>query len=163
MSIIKFFKKKPEPIVINDALGSFILEEKYKLYEGKINWLGQDVSVSLHCDNVDSLTANITLENLRKIMAKAADWDKKLRQSAVEDMAGEDGMIEIWGDEMDSDDNIPPITAEEFLSRISLSFMHIYPNGEIYFDYDLDGMFTDHGLGIYADISGENLSPRLMG
>lgn len=41
--------------------------------------------------------------------------------------------------------------------------MFVYPNGEVYFDYDLDEMFTDHGLGISANISGEILSVGLVG
>ena len=164
MSIFKRFNKKPEPIVINDELGTFTLKnpEKDKFYDGTVNWLGVDVGVSLRLDSSDSLTADITLKNLHEIVAQAADWDKKLRQYAVEDMCDEDGLIEIWGD-WDEEDEASPITKEEFLSRISLGFMHVYPNDEIYFDYDLDGMFTDHGLGIFANTSGEILSSGLQG
>lgn len=165
MSILRLFRKKPNPIIINDELGTFILKNplKDKTYDGEISWLGREVSVSLYCDSGDSLTADIALENLRKIAAESADWDKRLRQCAVEYMASEDGSVEIWGDAADSGDTIPPITTEEFLSRISLGFMYVYPNGQIYFDFDLDEMFTDHGLGIYANISGEISSVGLMG
>ena len=162
MSIWSIFRKKPEPLVIQDGLGVFTLEDpqKSRLYEGEINWLGQEVSVSLYCDD-GALTAETALENLRRLMAEAADWDAKLRQCAVEEMSGEDGMVEIWGD--GTEEEVPPITAAEFLSRISLGFLDVYPNGELYFDYDLDGMFTDHGLGICADMLGKALSVGLVG
>lgn len=165
MSILKIFRKKPEPIVINDELGSFILKnpEKDKLYKGKINWLGESAYVNLHCDSADSLVANSALEYLRKIVAKADDWDKKIREYVADDMSDEAGMVEIWGDSMNSDDDVSLITREEFLSRISIGFIDIEPNGDIFFDYDLDGMFTDHGMGIDANISGEMLSCSLWG
>ena len=165
MSILNFFKKKSKPIIINDELGTFILKnpKKDKLYRGKIKWLDDDVYVSLHCDSVDSITANIALENLRKIAAKAEDWDKRIRKCIADNKSDKDGMVEIWGDSMDTDDDISQITKEEFLSRISIGFIHIYPNGEIFFDYDMDGMFTDHGMGIDANISGEISSCGLWG
>ena len=83
MSIWSIFRKKPEPLVIQDGLGVFTLEDpqKSRLYEGEINWLGQEVSVSLYCDD-GALTAETALENLRRLMAEAADWDAKLRQRA---------------------------------------------------------------------------------
>lgn len=148
--------------MIQDGLGVFTLKDpgKSRFYEGEINWLGQEVSVSLYCDD-GALTAKTALENLRRIVAEAAGWDARLRQCAVEDMAGEDGMVEIWGD--GTEEEPPPVTAAEFLSRISLGFMDVYPNGELYFDYDLDEMFTDHGLGICADMAGEKLSVGLVG
>ena len=163
MSIWKLFQKKPEPLVIQDRLGTFILKDlrKPRYYEGEADWLGKKADVSLYCDD-GALTAETALENLRRLMAEAADWDAKLRQCAVEEMSGEDGMVEIWGDGTEPGEP-PPITVKEFCSRISLGFMYVYPNGELYFDYDLDGMFTDHGLGICADMPGSVQSVGLMG
>ena len=77
-------------------------------------------------------------------------------------MCNKDGMVEIWGD-WDEESEAEPITKDEFLSRISIGFIHINPVDEIYFDYNLDGMFTDHGYGIYANFSSEILSFGLEG
>lgn len=149
MSIFNFFRKKSEPIVIKNELGTFIMQnpKKYRFYSGCIKWLDNDVDVSLHCDGVDSLTADTALENLRKIVADADEWDKKIRKYIADDMSDKDGLIETWSDDT-------KITKEVFLNRISIGFMHIYPNDEIYFDYDMDGMFTEHSVGIWTDISG---------
>lgn len=165
MSIWDLFRKRPDPIVIEDELGTFVLEDprKQRSYDGEIDWLGQEVSVTLYCDGGGSLAADAALENLRKITAKAAEWDQRLRQCAVEYAAGEDGSVEIWGDGTQSGEDGLTITTEGFLSRISLGFIYVYPNGELYFDHDLDGMFTDHGLGIHADISGGISSVGLVG
>lgn len=163
MSIFHFFKKKSEPFLINDALGTFKRQKKTNFYHGSIKWIDEDVYVSLHCDSVDSLTANIALENLRKITVKAEEWDKKIKKYIADDLSDQNGMVEIWGDDMDTDNDISQITKKEFLSRISIGFIHLYPNGEIFFDYNMDGMFTDHGMGVYANISGEISSCELWG
>ena len=41
-------------------------------YDGEIDWLGQEASVTLYCDSRDSFAADAALENLRKIAAGAA-------------------------------------------------------------------------------------------
>lgn len=165
MSILKLFKRKSKSLVINNELGTFVLRHpgKDKAYKGTISWLDTEAIVNLELDNNETLTADVALENLRKIAVKAAEWDRKIRQYAAEDMADSDGMIEIWGNSDDADSDFSYITKEEFISRISIGFIYIYMNGEIFFDYDLDGMFTDHGLGIDANISGEILSSQIWG
>ena len=155
-----FFKKK-EPIVINDTYGVFALHKDRKCYEGTTVWLGKEMFVTLFCDSRETLTAEKALENFHKLMENAADWDKRIREQSARDMAGGGEMIEIW----DEDENEEPLTVskEEFTRRMSIGFVYLYPDGSIFFYYDLDNMFTDHGLGINADISGELESPDLVG
>lgn len=166
MSIMSFFRKKPEPLVIHDELGTFVQKDpgKDKAYSGEVSWLGENVYVDLYCDSDGSQTADIALGNLRKLVDNADDWDKKIRKYIADDMSDEDGMVEIWGDDEDTDeDDVSQITREEFLSRISVGFINIYPDGEIFFDYNMDEMFSDHGMGVNADISGEISSCGLWG
>ncbi len=150
--MFNFFRKK-EPVVINDIYGVFTLDEDRRSYSGGINWNGEEVQFSLYCDNHDSVAANIALENFHKIMKNAADWDKRLKERAVEDMVGEAAMIEVYDD--DSDD-LSAIPREEYIRRMSLGFALIYPDGRNYFDYDVPGENGEHGMGISVDISGES-------
>lgn len=166
MSFFDLFKKKPEPLVINDELGTFTNKNpgKDNFYSGEINMLGKNVSVDLKCDSADSATADIALENFRRFAESADEWDKKIRNYIADYMSDEDGTVEIWGDDEDSDeDDVSQITREEFLRRISIGFIIIYPNGDLFIDYNMDGMFSNHGMGISADISGEILSCGLWG
>lgn len=176
MSILNFFKGKQKTrqakngsVVINDELGTFTLErfgkESY-IFKGEINMLGEEVIVTLHSDTDNSLTANTALENLRKIVADADNWNKFLKEYIADDMSEEDGTIEIWGDGNNFDepsDDILTVTREEFINRISIGFIQLYPNDEVYFDYDLDEMFTDHGMGITVNMSKEVSSCGLVG
>lgn len=163
MSIFHFFRPKPDPLVIHDELGTFTLKRPNQDtdYEGTINWLGAEASVSLEIDSRERLTADTALENLRRIAASAAEWDRKIRQFAAEDMADSDGRIEIW--EEDGNGDYSRITKEEFIRRISIGFIHIYADETIFFYYNPDEMFTDHGLGIRAMVSGEILSSEICG
>lgn len=165
MSILDLFRKKPEPLVIHDELGTFIMKDPVndRSYSGEISWLGENVYVDLYCSSDGSHTADIALGNLRRLVENADDWDKKVREYIADDMSDEDGTVEIWGDDEDDEDDVSQITREEFLSRISAGFINIYPNGDIFFDYNLDEMFTDHGMGVSADISGEISSCGLWG
>lgn len=165
MLISGLFRRKPEPLIINDPLGKFTLQnpKKDNTYEGEIDWLGTEVFVDLETDGPDSHTADAALKILRKIAEETAQWDRRLRQYAAEEMSDGDGKVEVWEGDEDSDDGYSYLTKEEFISRISMGFIHINKDGTIAFYYDTDGMFTDHNLEIRADISGEILCADLCG
>ena len=171
MSIFSLFKSrsktKHKSIVIESKYGIFTSHKFGKngvVFDGKINWLDDIVDVSLHTSSTESLMADKSLEILCKIAENATEWDKKLRQYGADEFSDDNGMIEIWGNDENNNDSLPQtITKDEFISRISLGFMWIYPDGKVYFDYNLNEMFTDHGLGITANISGEIISCGLQG
>ena len=170
MSIFNLFKKKPapvpvkpQPIVIRDPLGDFTRynPETDDRFEGRITWLGETVEITLYLDKEESASPDKALAHLRQLMAQAEQWDTRLRQAGLQDIAEPDGTVDIWGDGMKEEPST--ISSEEFLRRISLAFLWIYPDGSLYFDYDLDQMFTDHGLGFDANISGEIIPCGLQG
>ena len=99
---------------------------------------------------------------IRAFAANAAKWDADIKQFAADEFARADGMIETWGGcEDDSEGEV--ISKEEFMRRISLNFIQFYRDGSIFLDYDLDDLFTDHGLGVHADVSGRIESCALWG
>ena len=104
--------------------------------------------------------ADAALAHLCGIMAEAGEWDRRLRAYAADEMAGGDGWIETWEDE---DSGGSRRTREEFIRRLSIGFIRVHRDGTLFFYYDLDGMFTDHGLGIHANISGEIFSYEICG
>ena len=171
MSIFDIFKKKqkpevakPVPMVLNTEFGQFIMADpnKEKCYEGEIKWGSEAVTVSLFCDSDEVLTANKALNYFRIIMNNSEEWDLRLKQAIVDDIKEDNGMVEIWGS-CDAKEMPKPVTSEEFCRRISLGFMCVYPEGDYYFDYDLDEMFTDHGYGVYANAFGEIEAGGLQG
>lgn len=169
MSIFGIFNKKtpktqPVPMVLNTEFGQFVMSDsqKEKCYEREIKWGSEEVTVSLYCDSDEVLTANNALNYFRNIMKNRQEWDSRLKQAIVDDVKEPNGMIEIWGSS-NAKEMPAPVTTEEFCRRISLGFMHVYPDGDFYFDYDLGDMFTDHGYGVSANASGEIEAEGLQG
>ncbi|MBQ9902961.1 MAG: DUF2262 domain-containing protein [Clostridia bacterium] len=151
---------KPEPVAIQDALGRFTLDKEN--FCGEVTLLGRKISVFLETDGEGTTTADAALNNLHAFAPKAEEWDAAIKKSAADDFAGKDGTVETWGG-CDSDSEGEPISKEEFMNRIAMNFIQFYRDGSLFFDYDLDDMFTDHGLGVHADISGRIASCALWG
>ncbi len=157
-------KKKPEPLVIEDELGIFTMKhpEKDTFFSGEIDLLGGKVDIMLEPDGKESAAAQNALRHLHSFLPNVADWDARIRQSAADEFAEKDGTVEIWGS-CDGDGEGEILSKEEFMRRIAMNFICFYSDGSLFFDYDLDDMFTDHGLGVNADISGKIESCALWG
>ncbi len=154
---------KSEPFVIDDLLGRFTLTDPKKKtsYCGDIELLGRSVTVFVETDGKEEKTAFASLNNLRAFAANASDWDARIKKFAADHFANKDGTIETWGGCDDREGET--ISKDEFMRRISMNFIQFYSDGSIFLDYSLDNMFTDHGLGVNADISGKIESCFLWG
>lgn len=153
MSIFNFFKKKSTPIVIQDALGTFTLDDPKieNSFVGDIDWLGKEIVCELFCDADGALTANKAQEYLHQLMNSCEEWDREIKRFAADKVAQPDELIKIW---CSADDGKVLVTPEEFIRRIDLEYVALFPDGKLFFSYDPDEMFTDHGLTIEANISG---------
>ncbi len=168
MSIFSKLFGRREPknplVVIQDDLGEFTLDpnKKFRQFEGSINWCGDICNVYLEPDD-DTYTANQSLAILRRLLEQAEEWDRRLKAYSAEEKAEEDGLVHIWGSPDQLNEDVPPITKEEYISRMSMGFLHVMSDGNLYFDFDLDEMFTDHGEGMDAMIDGTICSAGLQG
>ena len=162
-----FGKREPKKplVIIQDALGEFTLDpnQKFLQFEGSINWCGEICHVYLEPDGDSVFTAERSLAVLHRLMEQAEDWDRRLKAYSAEEKAEEDGLVHIWGSPDQLNEDVPPITKEEYISRMSMGFMHVMADGSLYFDFCLDEMFTDHGEGIDAMIDGTICSTGLQG
>lgn len=155
-------KKRPEPLVIEDELGSFTMKnpEKDHFFSGSIDLPFGKVDVLLEPDGKPSATAQKALQHLHTFVPKAADWDGRIKKAAADEFAEKNGTVETWGG---SDSEGETISKEEFMRRIAMNFICFYSDGSLFFDYYLDDIYTDHGLGVNADISGKIESCALWG
>lgn len=163
-----YFKKKsapkPQPLVIHDALGTFTMKSPGRIdsFEGEVTLLGKSITVFLETDGEGKTTANAALQNLHTFAANAADWDARIKAFAADDFAEADGTIETWGG-CESDSEGETLTKEVFMRRIEMNFIQFFSDGSIFLDYDLDDMYTDHGLAVHASITGTINSCALWG
>ena len=142
MSIFSLFKSrsktKHKSIVIESKYGIFTSHKFGKngvVFDGKINWLDDIVDVSLHPSSTESLMADKSLEILCKIAENATEWDKKLRQYGADEFSDDNGMIEIWGNDENNNDNLnESISDTELVNSIDdeIDFHNLY--GETFKD-----------------------------
>lgn len=155
---------KPQPIVARDLLNDFTLynfQDGLRFYYGDISWLKKMVSLNLNLDEDETSFPDKALAHFLQIADQAEQWDARLRQAALQYMANSDGTVDIWG--YTSTDVPSTISSEEFLHRISLCLLSVFPNGDLFFEYDPDQMFDLNSLGIEANVSGEIGSCGLEG
>ena len=146
------FLKKKEPVVIRDTYGVFVLEKNGRGYRGEVDWLGERISVTLSCDSREGITADKALTALHSLMENAPVWDARLKDRCCEDLSGAEGMVEIWKE--DTDAQPVRIPKEKFRENLRMGFVHIHPDGSLFFDLEPGDLFGDHGIGMDADISG---------
>lgn len=149
-----------KPVVIStDDLGEFtrIIHGSFAWFRGEINWMGEKCEIKLNPDKNGGKTANKVLEILRTLCDSMNQWDAKLKKFSADDYAEKDGMVYTWEDDNNA------VTKEEFMKRLTLYSITVEPDGNLKFDFDVDGMFTDHGMDIFANISGEIEYQTLVG
>ena len=133
-----------KPVYYEDGvLGTFTLDKSINTYDGTVDWLGEEISVSFNLDEEENMRSSISL--LRNLTANQKDWDVKARQfaaSALTDLANE------WLQEEDEEE----ITEEDFASRITLNEITAETDGEFIFWFDDDDIFLGHSICVTGTI-----------
>lgn len=135
-----------KPVFIDDEAGTFSLDRKYGVFEGKIDWLGASIEVSMYKDS-DGDTARAALNTLHLLYADVESWNRKLRSYAAEKLT------ELANDWRQGD--TPEITKEKFASRIALTRICIYESGNFEMGYEDNDMFYGHWVIVYGDGNGQ--------
>ncbi len=153
-------KKRTFAADIDDELDYFCLRKGS--LEGEIHWLEAPLSVSLFPEENASMDYGRSTQRLKAIAGDAEEWDRRLKTFAADQMADARGLIAVWGSE-DTGEKPGEVTKEVFMQRIAPGFLWVYPDGSLYFNYDADGMFTDHAIGFTVDAQNRIQNCRLEG
>lgn len=154
--------------IVDDVLGTFELNRRFSWFEGTVDWLGEQCSVSLETDEEDGETAKNALAHLKKLYEDRKEWEDKFRQFAADELweLANDWYEcddEDWDEDEEYDEDVIHITKEQFLDRISIISITVYPSGRLTLYYDADDMFTDHAIEIDANINGDMKSADIVG
>ncbi len=143
----KVLEEYRKPLEMEDELcGTFSLERSFGWFTGTIDWLGEECSVSLECDEEDAEagteTAKGALAVLHMIYGNLGEWDEKFRSFAAEQLTE---LANDWlSDSEDFEEGGTEITKEAFAKRIEISEMTISPDGNYEVYYNDDDMFWGH-------------------
>lgn len=160
-NLSEILKEYEKPIIIIDEqYGNFELNKALKIFEGKSQWIKENVSIYLDADNNNSKKSVNTIAVLHKIMNYKEIWDKKLREFAAEELVG---LANDWLEDDDENDCPQKITKLSFSKRIIISELVIHSDGSFEAYYDDDDMFWGHIILITANINGNLISANIAG
>lgn len=110
----------------------------------------------MECDHDNPTRADKSARMLHKIFDDIDTNERKIFSAIADDIADEDGNIEIWEDERSS------ISKEDFIKRLSICVINIDDSGAELI-VDLDEMFTDHVYSAFMDNDGNVSAGDMMG
>lgn len=141
-----------KPVTIHpEGCEELLLDKALGLYEGAGTWNGCKCHLSLETDKDDVQTAENALAAWKDLLANAADWDKKARVYAAQELTGS---ANDWlCDSLEEDEAFEEITEERFAERISLSDIGISSDGSFEIFYNDDDMFWGHVVIVSGSLS----------
>ena len=144
--LLEVLKEYRKPVKITDiVLGEFKLNKDFRILEGSIDWLNENVSISLEVDVDDKETWNDTMSILRVLFNEQEQKDLEFRVFAGEELTD---LANEW-----LQDENKEITTSEFEKRIKLSELVIsYDSGDFIAYYDDDDIFYGHIITIYGNL-----------
>ncbi|MDO4155900.1 MAG: DUF2262 domain-containing protein, partial [Oscillospiraceae bacterium] len=118
-----------QPVIIEDAVGKFVLNRQFSWFESNIDWLGVPCDVILNSDGEDGETAEKALDTLHMLYADLKNWDHRFRAYASKKMQeyANDLLLQC-SEEGEAAD---PITVEDFARRITINMIAIQADGSI--------------------------------
>ena len=131
------------PTVKDETFGTLTWDENLEWWEGKKEIRpGQIVSVSISADDVPLDTV---LEQARQMFQHVQAAEPALRRSAA------DTLLVRYNSSWNEG---PPIDANTFLLRITMTAFSVYADGSAEIDYDDGNLFLGHTISLSLDENG---------
>jgi hypothetical protein len=134
-----------KPVVYEDALfGTLTLDRTIDWYRGRVSW--GDAPIDLSLDEGDSADPRQALETAYELWRNQTTWDHRIRAYMVADLLPLKN--EWWLEE-----NEPQLTSDDFLSKILLEALVVYPDKRFEFWYADGDLFLGHAIRVGGNLS----------
>lgn len=134
-----------EPIILDPPiLGRLEYSRSLGEFEGRAAWCGREIAIELCCASPGDPA--VALEAATRLFAEQAEWDRRAREYAVEELLPLKN--DAWLGEGEAE-----LSAAEFLSKMTLASISIDESGGFSFWYDGDDLFSGHAILISGDFS----------
>ncbi len=138
-------EEQKKPVTFwEDGLGTFTLNRQVDWFETEVDWL--DGPISLVFDAGEDRAE--VLQRARTLLAGAADWDKRIRAYAADDLLAS---ANDWAEQME-DEEPQEITREQFMDRMELESIEIRADGGFHFWFADGDMFYGHSIHVSGDL-----------
>ena len=139
-------EEQKKPVTFREeGLGTFTLNRQVDWFETEINWLGTEISLTIDMEEA----REEALQNAKTLLASAADWDKRVRECAADELLQN---ANDWNQEMEKDGETPTITREQFMERMELESIEIRADGSFEFWFADGDMFYGHSIHVSGDM-----------
>ncbi len=139
-----------QALITLDAPDSLRYEERLGCYTGKVEIGGVLVTLMLYTGEEDDLSP--ALRRAREVLADFAAYHLRAEAYAVQELLPLKN--EHWREDL-GDDEEPPLTPEQFTSRMTLEALVFYAEGDVTFYYNDGDMFYGHTIELVMDAAGE--------
>ena len=132
----------------SDVLGELSLDRELGWIQGKCDWLGTDIDVTVSVEE-DLSDAEEGIKNLEEFYKNRNEWDPKLRAYAAEEL------IDSANDWINSDnfeEEEIVLTEEQFAERIGIESVEVNADGSFTVMYNDDDIFAGHVVVVDGDI-----------
>ena len=137
----KVLEEQIKPVYYEDeVLGTFTLEKRVNMYEGKIDWFGEEIRMTFLDDDEEYMRSTISM--LRGFAADQKDWDTKAREFVARQLTD---LANEWQEDEE-------ITKEQFAKRIILNVISTYGDGDFTFWFNDDDIFFGHSIIVTGTI-----------
>ena len=139
-------EEQKKPVTFwEDGLGTFTLNRQVDWFETEVDWLGTEISLTIDMEE----EREEALRNAKTLLASAADWDKRVRAYAADELVS---LANDWSQEMDDDGETPTITREQFMERMELESIEIGGDGSFTFWFGDGDLFYGHSIRVSGDL-----------
>ena len=134
-------EEQKKPVTFwEEGLGTFTLNRQVNWFETEIDWLG--TSVSLTFDKDEDRAGCV--KNAKALLASAAEWDKRVREYAAEELTS---LANDWAEDEEE------ITREGFMERMEPESIEVRADGAFEFWFADGEMFYGHSIHVTGNLT----------
>jgi hypothetical protein len=134
-----------KPVIkCTERFGDLTLDRSIEWFRGQTLWNGKKISISFPTDITGSLDEAIAAASF--MWADQPAWSQRIEDCAVNEL------LEVRNDNW-SGESEPELTADEFVSRMTLDSATVWPDGNFEFWYDDGDLFWGHSIKVSGNVS----------
>lgn len=135
-------EEQKKPVTFwEEGLGTFTLNRQVNWFETAVDWLGTEISLVF--DREGDRAGCV--RNARALLAGAADWDRRVREYAA------DELLESANDWTEDEEEI---TREQFMERMEPESVEISGDGAFQFWFADGELFYGHSIHVTGSLDG---------
>lgn len=144
-SLSAIAKELKNPIVVStERFGELVLDRSIGWFEGEAVWNGEAIRVTFPVEEGESI--GDALDVAERLWLDQGPWKKRIDDFAVQEL------LELkngtWLEEGESE-----LTASEFISRMKLDSIQVFPDGQFEFWHNDGDLFWGHSIQVSGSVT----------